>query len=119
MNCMDTYALVEIAKGNPAYAGLFDEDFVITSETLAEFFWVTLRDFGIGAAEEWFLKLGAYSKQASKETLVDAMRYRYERRREDLSFFDCVGYLFAVENGFIFVTGDKEFKDKKGVLFIK
>ncbi|HLC84601.1 MAG TPA: PIN domain-containing protein [Candidatus Nanoarchaeia archaeon] len=119
MNCLDTYALVEIAKGNPAYAGLFEQDFVVADETLAEFFWVNLRDFGMGSAEEWHLKLGPYGRQVSQDLLVRAMKYRYDHRKEDVSFFDCVGYVFAQENGFIFVTGDKEFKDKKGVLFIK
>ena len=28
MNCLDTYALMEIAKASPSYAGFFDKDFL-------------------------------------------------------------------------------------------
>ena len=119
MNCLDTYALIEIAKASPSYAGLFNEDFVITDMTLAEFYWVLLRDYDSDLAENWLEKLLPYSQEVKKEILISAMKYRHENRKQDLSFFDCVGYLFAISKGFKFVTGDKEFENKKGVLFIK
>jgi len=119
MNCMDTYALIEIAKGNPTYARLFEEDFVITDTTLAEFCWVLLRDYDEEEADAWTNKLAPYSKEAKKEILLEAMKYRFANRKENLSFFDCAGYVFARAHGFTFVTGDQAFKNKKDVLFIK
>ena len=118
MNCLDTYALVEIAKGSPAYSELFDKDFIITDLTLAEFYWVMLRD-SYSEAETWIEKLAPYSKEVKKELLLSAMKYRSDNKKENLSFFDCTGYVFAQANKCDFVTGDKAFKNKKGVLFIK
>ena len=45
--------------------------------------------------------------------------FQLESKQEDLSLFDCMGYIFSLENNFDFVTGDRAFKDKKGVLFIQ
>ena len=42
-----------------------------------------------------------------------------ENKKQNMSFFDCVGYVYARENNIKFVTGDKEFEKKEGVLFIK
>jgi predicted nucleic acid-binding protein len=36
-----------------------------------------------------------------------------------LSYADCVGYITARKFGIPFLTGDKEFKDMEGVIFIK
>mgnify|MGYP001587236132 CR=1 FL=1 len=119
MNCLDTYALIEIANGNPSYSRGFSFDFIITDITLAEFYWVLLRDYGMDLAESWLNKLSPYSQEADKSVLINAMKYRHENKKQNLSFFDCVGYIFSTAKGFNFVTGDKEFKDKKGVLFIK
>ena len=119
MNCLDTYALVEIREGSLAYAGIFDKEFIITDCTLAEFYWVNVRDFGVEYAKEWHEKLSAHGTSVSQEVLIAAMQYRYDHKKEDLSFFDCVGYLFAQEEQFTFVTGDRQFKHKKGVLFIQ
>ena len=119
MKCLDTYALVEIAKANPNYAYLIQEDIVIPDVTLAEFYWVLLRDFGVDTAQEWFEKLLPYAKDARVEILIAAMDYRYEERKHNLSFFDCAGYVYALTHHIPFVTGDKEFEKKHGVEFVK
>jgi len=47
------------------------------------------------------------------------MKFRHAYRRQRISFFDAVGYIYSLEKGMAFVTGDKEFKDIKGVEFMK
>jgi predicted nucleic acid-binding protein len=54
-----------------------------------------------------------------KDILIKAVKFRHSNKKKDLSFFDCVGYMFAVENNYKFLTGDKEFKDLGNVIFIK
>ena len=46
------------------------------------------------------------------------MKYRIDNKKENLSIFDYVGYIFALENNLKFVTGDKAFKNKEGVVFV-
>ncbi|MEK6932308.1 MAG: PIN domain-containing protein [Nanoarchaeota archaeon] len=115
--CLDTYALMEIYLGNEKFAEYLNVDFVINDLTLAEFYGVLLKEYGEGEAELWFKKLERYSLPIIKEILIEAIKFRYEHRKQDISFFDSVGYIFSINNGYHFVTGDKEFKGLPNVEF--
>ncbi|MEK6826521.1 MAG: PIN domain-containing protein [Nanoarchaeota archaeon] len=117
--CLDTYALVEISKGNPKFSGYLNSDFIITDLTLAEFYAVLLREEGEKVADYWFKKLEIYSLPVVKEILVEAIKFKYEHRKKDISFFDAVGYIFSLKKGYYFVTGDKEFENLPSVEFKK
>ena len=117
--CLDTYALVEIAKGNPKFAEYLNSDFVLTDLTLAEFYLVLFREDGEKVADYWFKKLERYSVSVSRDLLIEAVKFRYEHRKSDISFFDAIGYVFSIKNGYYFVTGDKEFENLPNVEFKK
>ena len=117
--CLDTYALVEISEGNPKFAKYLNVDFVITDLTLAEFYGVLLRGKGENTAEYWYKKLEIYSFPLDRQLLVEAIKFRYSNKKLGLSFFDAVGYVFALKKGICFVTGDKAFEKLRGVEFIK
>jgi len=119
MYCLDTYALMELAEGNKKFAFLLEEDFVIPSTTLAEFSWVLLREKGEEVKKHWIDKLFGFSQNADVKTMIKAQEFRYSNKKKDLSFFDCVGYIFSLENNSIFVTGDKEFENLKNVKYVK
>ena len=119
MKCLDTYVLVEINNGNPKFAALLSEDVVITDLTFAEFYGDLLRRYDKKSADYCHTKLEAFCRAVSREILLKAIAYRIEHAKENLSFFDCVGYIFSLENNFRFVTGDKAFEYKEGVNFIK
>ena len=116
--CLDTYALFEIANGNPAFADYLDTNFIITDITLAEFYYVLLRE-DQKTAEYWFKKLERFSLPVNKEILKEAMKFRHENKKSRISFFDAVGYLFSIKEGYYFVTGDKEFEHLANVEFKK
>lgn len=119
VKCLDTYALVEIAKGNPHFSHYFTAEFVITDLTLAEFYGVILREKGKRDADYWATRLGPYSTPVDKKVLLHAVRFRFEHRKQRISFFDAVGYIFSRAQGYAFVTGDKEFKNLQGVEYKK
>ena len=118
MKCLDTYILMEIAQGNNRFLAYIQEDFIITSETLAEFVWVILRDYNQITAEYWYKKLISYTCNVDVSLLVEAMKFRYKHKQKKLSFFDCVGYVYSCNNKIIFVTGDKEFKIMENVEYM-
>lgn len=119
MKCLDTYALVEISRGNAAFLPYLEEDIIICDLTLAEFYGVILREHNELTAEYWLKKLRVYAQPAVLGILVKASKFRMEHSKERISFFDAVGYLFAKENGHLFVTGDKAFEKMKAVEFMK
>lgn len=117
--CLDTYALMEISQNNPDFDIYLDSDFVITDLTLVEFYGVILKRYDEQTAEYWFKKLGQYALSVEKTILKEAVKFRYRHKKSDISFFDAVGYMFSVKKGYVFVTGDKEFKGFKNVEFKK
>ena len=117
--CLDTYALIEIYLGNEKFAGYLNVEFVINDLTLAEFYGVLLREYGEGEAELWFKKLERYSVQVNNKILIEAVKFRHTNKKQNISFFDAVGYIFSLKNGYIFVTGDKEFEKFANVEFKK
>jgi predicted nucleic acid-binding protein len=118
MLCLDTYALVALHNNAPEYKQILDEEKVITSMTLAEFYGVLLRQHDTKTAEHWWRKLLPFCVDVDRETLREAVTLRETNRKNRLSFFDCVGYIHARKHGMRFVTGDKEFRGREGVLFI-
>lgn len=119
MWCLDTYALIEVEKKNPQFAFLLEEEFVIADATLAEFYMIERKRFGEKTADYWLRQLSARAQRISLSVWLKAVVFRHEKRTERLSVYDCLGYCFALENGYTFVTGDKAFKGKKGVKFLK
>jgi len=119
MLCLDTYALVEINNGNSGFIHFLDKEFIITDLTMAEFYADMYRKYDERTADYWHRKLSVFCRPVSREILVKAVKFRIDNKKQNLSFFDCVGYVYSLENDMKFVTGNKEFKDKEGVLFIK
>lgn len=120
MKCLDTHALVEIAMGNPKFSKYLEaKNFVITDITLAEFYGVILREYDENTADYWFKRLVPYCEEVHRGTLIKAVKYRHENKKKNLSFFDCVGYIFAKRSMRKFVTGDQQFKGVLGVEFVK
>ncbi|MEK6861818.1 MAG: PIN domain-containing protein [Nanoarchaeota archaeon] len=117
--CLDTYALIEIYLGNEKFTNYLEEDFVINDLILAEFYGVMLKNYGRNEADIWFNKLEEYSVSVDREILKEAVKFRQENKRKDLSFFDAVGYIFSLKNNYKFVTGDKEFEHMINVEFKK
>ncbi|MEK6829926.1 MAG: PIN domain-containing protein [Nanoarchaeota archaeon] len=117
--CLDTYALIEIKLGNPKFKDYLNHNFVIVDLILAEFYSVLLREENEETANFWFKKLESYSIPASKEILIEAVKFRHKHKKDNISFFDAVGYIFSLKNGYKFVTGDKEFQGLLNVEFKK
>ncbi len=119
MFCLDTYALAEIGDGNPKFIDFLNKEFIITDLTLAEYYSVLYREGKEDKAIYWHSILASFCKPVSREILIKALKYRIDNKKEDLSIFDCVGYIYSLENKLQFVTGDRAFEGRKGVLFIK
>ena len=119
IKCLDTYILCEICKANVNFIKYLNENCIINDLTLAEFYSVVLREYNEQTAEYWFQKLQKYAQPVPLQLLIKAIKFRAENKKHNFSFFDAVGYIFAKEHGYLFVTGDKEFEDFPGVEFVK
>src|SRR3989338_2505907 len=113
--CFDTYALMDIHNGKASVIELLNENAFITELTLTEFFGVLYRKHGEKTALYWYKRLSHLTVCVDVQILFNAMKFKIDNHQKEFSFFDCVGYIYARENGLKFVTGDEEFKGVEGV----
>jgi len=115
----DTYAIIELVSGSPVYARFIEEPVAITIFNLAEIYYSALNSMDESKAEEIYEKYKWCVVNISDEALKDAMKFRKKNKRRDLSYSDCIGYVYALKNNLRFLTGDKEFENLENVEFVK
>jgi uncharacterized protein len=119
MYFFDTYAIIELIKLNPDY-NKFDGLRIVTSiMNLAEMYTIFLRDKGRKDADEFFETCNFEFLEISPKVIVEAVRFRYENRKANVSLTDSVGYVLALKHNLKFLTGDKQFEKMTNVEFVK
>jgi predicted nucleic acid-binding protein len=118
---LDTYAMVEYFKGNPAVARLIENNNFCTSDfQLMELYYITLREQDENSANAYFETFALMKAPVMEKTIKNAMKLRLElqRQRKNISYVDALGYQYSLEHKLRFVTGDRHFKGLKSVEFI-
>lgn len=116
----DTYAILEIIKGNVNYKYyLKDMGIVTTILNLMELYYRLYVLFGVEIAEFYYQKYKPFLVEVSDIIIKKAMIFKAENRSKDLSYVDCIGYIFANEKKIRFLSGDIQFKDMENVEFVK
>ena len=115
----DTYALMEAVNGNPKFEKYFHLMSVTSDLNLMEFYYHLLKSTTPENAFRHIQEWAFFSKRIPLALMKQAMEFRFQNRREKLSYVDCMGYVFAVAHGMKFLTGDKQFEGKPHVEFVK
>ncbi len=115
----DSYAIIEISKGNPAYANYQQQEIIITVFNLAEVTYSVFKEFGRKKAEEICNTLSGCCREVDPLTIIEATEFRAKHNKRKLSYADCIGYTYAFRNNIKFLTGDEQFKDLNNVEFLK
>ena len=117
MYFFDTYAIIELAKGNPRYQQYADNEILTTVLNLAELHYSYLKEHQKNMARALCAKVRYHLLPISEEAALEAMEFRYEHRRKKPSTVDCLGYIIARRDGLKFLTGDQAFKALPNVEF--
>jgi predicted nucleic acid-binding protein len=118
----DTYAIIELLKGSPAYRTYKDAVLVTTEFNLAEFAYAVSRDFPNNAPDICaHVRHGMRLYHPGDRDYLRAASLRRESAcaGKKFSLIDCVGYSVAESLGMPFLTGDQEFDGMTGVEFVK
>lgn len=115
----DTYAVIELVSGSSFYARFVNEAPTITIFNLAEIYYSAINNLDESKAEEIYEKYSCCVVHISDEILKEAMKFRKKNKKRNLSYTDCVGYIYAFKNNLIFLTGDKEFQGLDNAEFIR
>ena len=119
----DTYALIELLKGNPNYENYSQADLVSTEFNILELTYALFRDFGRDEAAKVVKLIRDKIKILPTEDsdYLDASEFRKSANKtgKKLSLIDALGYSSSKKLGIKFLTGDREFIEMENVEYIK
>ena len=116
---LDSYALIEIAKGNLNYKKYLDFELFTSIFNLYEFYFALLRDFDEQVAKKFFEQFKDRILDIGDECIFKASQFKLDNAKKKFSYADCLGYAIALLHGIKFLTGDKEFEKLENVEFVK
>ena len=118
---LDTYAMIEIMKGNKNYEHCLDKVLITTKYNLAELHYFLLTNFNLEVADLYLKKFSVYAIDFDIDVISKSMVFRKNLRSKKIkiSYIDCIGYMVAIANKARFLTGDSHFHELPNVEFIK
>jgi len=116
---LDTYALLEICNGNPAYSSYLDKSYFTSLMNLYELYYHILKCKGEDTAETLFWRFREKVLEIGDAEIFLAAKFRKENIKRKFSFIDALGYAIAKLNNLKFLTGDKGFLSLDNVEFVK
>lgn len=115
----DSYAIIEIINQTPQYEKLKEVQIITNVLCLGEVYYYFLKIHNKQTADFWIERLKADILPITKEITIEASQLKFEHKGKNFSYPDCIGYISAMNNQMLFLTGDREFKDMKNVEFVK
>ena len=115
----DTYALLEIIAGNPNYEKYLNSEIIINNFIFAELCYKLIRENGLEKANFYVEKYKHFVIEVDADTIKNAMLFRANNKKKNLSGTDCIGYALALKLKIKFLTGDKEFEKLENVEFVR
>jgi len=118
----DSYAIIEMLKGNKNFRSFQSERLVTTEFNICEVGFAVCRDYPANAANvlKTVRKMVTLQETRDEDYCSGAAWRKMESDKgKKLSTIDCVGYAVANRLNIPFLTGDREFADMQNVQFVK
>lgn len=115
----DSYAIIELLRGNPQYLPYGEKAVTITFLNLMEVVHSVVMEFGEKKGKEIYEKFQGDVQGVDWPIILQMTQLKQKLHRRNVSYADCLGYAFAQQKGMLFLTGDKEFKGLPGVEFVE
>lgn len=115
----DSYALIELIKGNPRYIKYTDSIVIITVFNLVEVSYSVFLDLGEEKAKETYQRFQDCVHPLDWDITREALKLKQKYKQKNLSYADCIGYAFAQKKKIPFLTGDMGFKDLENVEWVQ
>ena len=119
----DTYALIELLKGNPNYEDYSQANLVTTEFNILELTYALFRDFGRDEAANIInaMRVKVEVLLTNNSDYLNASDFRLSANRtgKKFSLVDALGYSYSRKLGIKFLTGDREFNGMENVEYVK
>ena len=89
----DSYAIIELIKGNFAYAKYSEEVVVLTLFNLVEIYWSFVHDFAEEKANALYAHFRECVVPINDSIVQEAVLFRKANKKKNLSYADCIGYM--------------------------
>lgn len=113
----DTYAIIEVIRGNPKYRPYTNCRIITTVFNLAELNYILKKEKTKEVSDKLTEKYAPAVVKVSLDDIKNAMNLKTKHR--NLSIPDAIGYIIAKRYEVKFLTGDSDFKDFDNVEFIQ
>ena len=113
----DTYAFIEVIRGNPNYKRFEPATIITTIFNLAELNYILRKEMSGEKADFYTEQYSVFKVDVTLEDIKTAMDFKTMHR--SFSIPDAVGYFVAKKYGAKFVTGDHGFEGLPNVEFVK
>ncbi|MCI4325026.1 MAG: hypothetical protein L3K00_03970 [Thermoplasmata archaeon] len=119
---LDSYAILEMARGRARYLPFRLEPATTSRANLLEVFYILAEQGAEELAQHCLRELGGTAVELPLELIPKVARFRRLQlgatgRR--FSYVDAFGYVYARENDYAFLTGAHEFEGLPGVCFVR
>ncbi|MBS3163556.1 PIN domain-containing protein [Candidatus Woesearchaeota archaeon] len=115
----DTYAIIEMIKGNENYSKFKNAKMITAILNLIELHYALLKDFNEDKANYFLEKYSNYVIGLDIGIIKEANKFRLKNIKKKISTADSIGYVLSIKNGIKFLTGDQEFEGLENVEFVK
>jgi hypothetical protein len=119
---LDSYAIIEMARGNPRYLRFRSEPGITARANLLEVYYILAQQGHEDLARVCLHTLGPPAVELPLALIPKVARFRLDQlgatgRR--FSYVDAFGYVYARENGYTLLTGAHEFEGLPDVMFVR
>ena len=119
---LDSYAIIEMARGSSHYSPYRRDSSVTSSPQLLEAFYILLEQGYEELAIATLARLSPITVHPPLTITPSVARFRLRRKGATgrrFSYAGAMGYVYARERGYAFLTGDHEFEGLPGVEFVR
>src|SRR3989344_5097782 len=95
----DTYALIELLGGNLNYKPYLDHILITTKFNLMELYYHFLKDYSKEIADKYLRLYSNFVVPITYSSIRKGMEFKLKKKKEKLSYVDCIGYALALEFG--------------------
>ena len=115
----DSYAYIEILRDNPNYRAYKQSVLITHKINVAEVTYWLIRTNQSTMAKEVSKRLWNEKAPITHNAVQKGMQFKHLKRKDKLSYADCIGYALAAELNIPFLTGDEKFKDLPNVEWVR
>ena len=115
----DTYAIMEVVKGNHSYEPFKGAEAFTSVLNLTELHYHVTRQLGLELANSLIRKWSRRVISFSNDDIEEMTKFKLVNSKKKFSLPDLLGYILALRYGLKFLTGDEGFRNMPNVEFVK